>query len=151
MDIQAATEAQKSSPKKILIFFYNPNSKASQRMENSTFGNAQLSNSINANYYPVMFDVTNGNNLTINERTFAPSQTGGLHQYAKFMNITSVPSIVFVDENSLPVTIVNGAVTAKELDPYIKLIAGQDYLKIDSQERWNAEQAKLKTKRKDLD
>ena len=65
------------------------------------------------------------------------------------MNVNAIPSIVFLDEKSNPITILQGALTAKELEPYIPFIANDEYKKIDTREKWENYQKKFKSNIKD--
>ena len=72
-----------------------------------------------------------------------------MHEFTQFMNVNAVPTVVFLDEKSNPITLLQGALTAKELEPYIPFFANNEYLKIKSREEWEAYQKKFKSKIKD--
>ena len=65
------------------------------------------------------------------------------------MNVTTIPTTVFLDEQSMPITILQGNLTAKELEPYIPFIANDDYKKINTREQWENYQKKFRSTIKD--
>ena len=65
------------------------------------------------------------------------------------MNVTTIPTTVFLDEQSMPITILQGALTAKEMEPYIPFIAEDQYKKINTREQWENYQKKFKSTIKD--
>ena len=68
-----------------------------------------------------------------------------MHDFTKFMNVNSVPSIVFLNEQSVPITNINGFLTAKELDPYLRIISSDEYKKFKSRAEWENYQRKMKS------
>lgn len=72
-----------------------------------------------------------------------------MHELTQYMNVNAVPSIVFLDEQSNPITMLQGALTAQELEPYIYFFANDEHLKIKTREEWENYQKKFKSKIKD--
>ena len=68
-----------------------------------------------------------------------------MHGFTKYMNVNAVPSIIFLDEQSMPITILQGALTAKELEPYLPFFANDEYKKIQTREKWENYQKKFKS------
>ena len=64
------------------------------------------------------------------------------------MNVNSIPSIVFLDEVSNPITILNGLLYPKEIEPYISMIATDEFKKIKTRQDWDDYQKKFKSKLK---
>jgi thioredoxin-related protein len=46
------------------------------------------------------------------------------------MNVAAVPSTVFLDESGNPITILQGELSAKELEPYLEFISKDLFKKI---------------------
>lgn len=150
MGLEEAIEAQKTTPKKILISFYDT-SAPSKLTEKNTFGHSVISNYVNENFYPVKFNANEKRDITLFGRTFKNAGTSATskHDFTKFINVNSVPAIVFLDEQSAPITSISGYVSAKELDPYLKIISNNDYKKFKSRGEWETAQTKFKTTIKD--
>jgi thioredoxin-related protein len=155
MTLEDAVEAQKETPKKILIDFYADWCGPCKIMDKNTYGHPVIAEFINKNYYAVKFDAEQKEKLTVFGRTFSNAgfaegkRKNSMHEFTKFMNVNAVPSLVFLDEQSMPITILQGALTANELEPYLLLISADEYKKINSREEWADYQKKFKSSIKD--
>ncbi|SFI63658.1 Thioredoxin-like [Kaistella treverensis] len=155
MTLEEAVEAQRTVPKKILIEFYTDICVTCKKMETETFNHPQIAENLQKNYYLVKFDAESKKNITLFGRKFSnlgtsKSKNGGsLHEFTKFMSVNAVPTTVFLDEQSMPITLLQGAITAKELEPYVTFISTDDYKKISSRDQWESYQKKFKSKIKD--
>ena len=154
MTLDQAIAAQNNLPKKILIDFYTDGCVPCHIMEKQTFSRPEISAYINEHFYPVKFNAETSEELSVYGRNFRnPDFSKGkkknsLHEFTKFMNVSSVPSLVFLDEQAHPITILNGMLTAKELDPYLTLISTNEYQKITKRTQWDDYQKKFKSKLK---
>jgi len=151
MTLDEAMIAQKSQPKKIIIAFYADWCGLCKNMEKKTYNHPEISKIINENFYAVKFNAEDAAELTIFGQTFVNSnivngkEKNSLHDFTKYMNVNTVPATVFLDEKHNPITILQGALTAKELEPYLILMSNDEYKKINTREKWETFHKKFKS------
>ncbi len=151
LTVQEAAAAQKIKPKKVLIYFFDKNCSPCDEMMSSTFNHPQIAQQLNSAYFNVKFDAKSGENFNVRGRNFENSEkresnkNRTMHDFAKYMNVNAVPSIVFLDEQLQTITLLQGEITAAELEPYISFIANDDYKKITTREQWQTYQRKFKS------
>ena len=149
LSIDEAFELQQKQPKKIFINFFSQHLGVCKEMDKKVLEHPIISEYINKYFYPVKFDVEEKKSIKYMGKTFSSAEKGKPHSFTKFMNVSSIPSIIFIDEKNTPITILNGVLKAKELEPYLSLISTDKYLKINSPSEWSEYQRKFKSKIKE--
>ena len=155
MTLGEAMNAQKLIPKKILVNFYTDSCTTCKTMDKGTYSQPAIASYINDNYYPVKFNAEGSEDLEVFNRTFTNSdfaegkKKNSMHDFTKYMNVNAIPSAVFLDEAGNPITILQGALSAKELEPYITFIGNDDLKKVTTRADWENYQKKFKSTIKD--
>ena len=153
--LSQAVEAQKKTPKKIFIDFYTDWCAPCRIMDKNTYGHPVIAAYLNEQYYPVKFNAESPETVKIFGRTYrnenykSGAKKNSMHEFTRYMNVNAVPSAVFLDDNGNPITILQGALSAKELEPYLPFIANDDYKKLKTREEWETFQKKFRSKIKD--
>lgn len=151
MSLEEALSAQKVAPRKIFIDFYAEWCGPCKLMDKTTYGHPLIAKYLNEEYYAVKFDAESREKVTYGGRTFGNpgfepgKRRNSLHEFTRYMNVSAVPTIVFLDEHSMPITILQGAFTAQELEPYLPFMASDGYKKITTREQWENYQRKFKS------
>lgn len=149
MSMTEALDAQKKDPRKILIQVYSGNCGICNEMSKETFGHPVISGYINEHFYPVRFNWESHEKFSILGRSFR--NTGDIpdksskHEFSKYLDVSMVPSVVFLDESCNLITKLQGMFTAKELEPYLSWVVGNAYRKISTKDQWNTYQKKFRS------
>lgn len=156
MSMEQAIAAQKTSPKKVIVDFYTDWNTACKEMDKETFLHPEILKYLNDKFYMVKFNAEGSETVNMYDRVFKNPEfqvkskgKNGMHQFAKFMNINAYPTLIFLDENLQPITNLMGKFTPKELEPYLSMIANNQYKNIKTRDQWENYQKKFKSKIKE--
>ena len=155
MTLAQAIEAQKKEPRKILIDFYADWCSPCKEMEKETYNHPIIAKIINDNFYAVKFESDGNETVNYAGHTFknpdysSKKNKNALHQFTKYMNINMIPTMVFLDEKTDPITSLSGFLKAKEVEPYFTMIASNEYKTIKSRQEWEGYQKKFRSKIKE--
>ncbi|RRQ46731.1 thioredoxin family protein [Chryseobacterium sp. SC28] len=155
MSLAQALEAQKKEPRKILIDFYTDACVPCKEMEKQTYNHPEIARIINERFYAVKFESDGNAPVSYAGHTFTnpnykvSKSKNNLHQFTKYMNINIIPTMVFLDENTDPITSLSGFLKAQEVEPYFTMIATNAYKKIKSRREWEGYQKKFRSKIKE--
>ena len=146
MSMAEALAAQKKNPRKIIIQFYSDNCISCNDMTKKTFSHPVISSYVNAHFYPVKFNWESRERFSILGRNFYnQADTAGkpsTNDFTRYLDVSMVPSIVFLDESCNLITKLQGMLTAKELEPYLPWVVQNVYRKISTKDQWNSYQKK---------
>lgn len=156
MSMDQALEAQKKTPKKIMIKFYTDWCSMCKMMDKNTFSNPVITEYINDNYYAVKFNSEGNENVTFQGKKFnnpdfnpkrKPTYGGGpQHQFVTYFGVKGYPTTVFLDEDQKPLTGLVGYFNPRDMEAYLALFATNEFKKIKTQQEWQSYREKFKHK-----
>lgn len=152
MTMNEALEAQKENPKKIFMDAYTDWCGPCKLLDKKTFGDQNVIDYVNENYYPVKFNAEGTEEITYQDFKYTnPNYQEGRkgrnsqHLLAHALKITGYPTLVFFKENGELIQPVVGYKTPEQLEIYLKMIASDDYLKLTTVEAWEEYQGDFKS------
>ncbi|WP_299767065.1 thioredoxin fold domain-containing protein [uncultured Dokdonia sp.] len=151
MTFDEALEAQAKNPKKIIVDAYTTWCGPCKLLDKNTFGDQQVADFINENYYAVKFNAEGTEEVNYLDNVYTnprhdPNRRGrnSQHEFAQAMKLRGYPSIVFFDEKGNYIQPVVGYKTPRQLEIFLKMIANDDYKDLTTQEKWQAYQDSFK-------
>ena len=143
LSMEEALEKQATSqnPKKIFVDVYTKWCGPCKMLERNTFGNLQVAKYINTHFYPVKFNAEGNEEFTYkgtrftnpNYRTDAKGRNS-THQFTRALKVRGYPTMLFMDEGANMILPISGYYKPSQLEIFLKLIASDDYIKINTQE-----------------
>lgn len=105
MTIDEALAAQKKNPKPIFMDVYTDWCGPCKMLDKNTFGNADVANYINKNYYAVKFNgegntEVNYKGVKYTNPKFDPNRKGrnSIHEFTLFLKVEGYPSMYILDK-----------------------------------------------------
>ncbi len=142
--LEEAVKAQEKEPKKIIMDVYTTWCGPCKLLDKNTFGNNDVANYINKNYYAVKFNAEGNSVVKFKGNTFTnpnynPNSRGrnSPHQLSYYFGISGYPTIVFLDENADPIIAPTvGYKTPQQLELYLKFFKASNYKQESIKESW---------------
>ncbi len=151
MSMNEALVAQKKNPKKILVDAYTTWCGPCKMLDKNTFGNKDVAEYINDNFYAVKFNAEGDETINYKDKTFKnpsydSSRTGrnSVHEFALAMGVNAYPTMVFFDEKGEYLTPIKGYMTPKQIEIFLKIFATNDYKNVQTDEEWKKYQEEFK-------
>ncbi len=134
MTFTEAIEAQKKTPKKILMDVYTSWCGPCKLMDKNTFQNPDVVNYVNQYYYAVKFNGEGNETINFfdqifNNPNYDSNRAGrnATHQLTQFLGISGYPTVVFFSENADPIMPLIGYQKPQQLELFLKMIKQGDY------------------------
>jgi len=151
MTVEEAIAAAAKNPKKIMVDVYTKWCGPCKMMSQNTFTDPTFIEYMNANYYCVKFDAESAEPVQYKGQTYSNPDfdatkqgRNGVHQFARYLNVSAYPTLVFLDENGTYIGPVVGYKLAKDLEIFVKFFANNDYKSVLTQEQWVTYQQNFK-------
>ncbi|WP_026452634.1 thioredoxin family protein [Aequorivita capsosiphonis] len=151
MTMNEALEAQKKEPKKIFMDVYTTWCGPCKMLDKNTFGDKEVIEYVNKNYYAVKFNAEGTENVdyqgfVYTNPNYDAKRKGrnSQHLFAHAMKVTAYPTVVFFKDNGDIIQAVPGYRTPQQLEIFLKMIHSDDYLKVTTAEAWEAYQKDFK-------
>ena len=143
---EEAFEAQKVDPKPIMVDAYTVWCGPCKLLDKNTFGNKDVSDYLNANFYPVKFNAE-GNEVVrfqgkaYDNPSYDPQRAkprNSAHSLTRYLGVSGYPTLVFFDDMGNYITPVVGYLNPSQIEIYLKLVHLKDYESIKSQDDFTA-------------
>lgn len=96
-----------------------------------------IQRSISEGFIPVLYTVDSPQRFTFYGRHFGEKSINPLHDsFIRFMGVSSLPTVMFLDKNWHQITSVMGGVSARDLEPYLAMVSSGQYLGIKNHPDW---------------
>lgn len=101
--LEEAWKANEKDPRKIYVYFHNPQSVAGKIMDSTVFSKPEIVNYLNESYYPVRFIATQQDTLSLGDQQFVNNpQDGPYHQFVlgTLKQKVKFPAALFINEKN---------------------------------------------------
>lgn len=144
VSMEEAQELIKKEPRKIIMDAYTNWCGPCKLLDKNTFGNPDVANYINENYYAVKFNAEGDSTVKFKDNTFSnpnydpakANQRNAQHEFARYLGIRAYPTMVFFDSELNVLAPISGYLKPKQIEIYLKLFHSDDYQKVESKDDW---------------
>lgn len=146
MTMNEALAAQKKVPKKIFVDVYTTWCGPCKMLEKNTFQNKDVVKYINDKFYAVKFNGEGNEEVTYQNTSFKnpnydpakASTRNSPHDFAMAIGISAYPTMVIFNEKGELLFPIRGYYTPTQLEPMLKLMGEDAYLKVKTQAEYDA-------------
>ncbi|MBH45432.1 MAG: thioredoxin family protein [Flavobacteriaceae bacterium] len=135
LTFEAALEAQRENPKKILMDVYTDWCGPCKLMDKKTFQNKDVAAYISEHYYAVKFNAEGKETISFFGNSFTnpnydPNRKGrnATHQFTQFLGVKGYPTVIFISETGDLITPLVGYQNPQQIELYLKMIKQGDYM-----------------------
>lgn len=156
--LEEAVELQKKKPKKIMMDMYTSWCGPCKMLDRNTFKNKDLAAYVNKHYYAVKFNAEGNEVVEFNGKTFSnpkydpakATRRNSGHELARYFNIRSYPTILFLDEKAEFIAPIIGYKKPQQLELYLKMFKKDEHIEMNTQPKFNAYYKKFKPEFSDM-
>ncbi|MDI3526404.1 MAG: hypothetical protein PWR03_587 [Tenuifilum sp.] len=144
--IEEAMTLNKTQPRKIFIDVYTDWCGWCKKMDANTFTNPVIADYLSNKFHAVKLNAEGRKDIVYKGKTYKNKgqNTRSPHEFAIaiLQGRLSYPSIVFMDENNNPITVVPGYLRPEQLEPILEFIVSDAY----KTQKWEDFRAKFVSK-----
>jgi thioredoxin-related protein len=143
LSIEDAVIAQQNKPLPIMIDVYTKWCGPCKMMTSQTFSDKRVASYLNENFYCVKFDAESPDSVFFQGKLYAnpdykPNTPGrnGVHQFARFLNVSAYPTLYFFDEKLKALGPVTGYRTPAQIEIFLRYFSEKTYQTVRTPEEW---------------
>lgn len=145
MTMNEALEAQKKNPKKIFIDVYTNWCGPCKMLDKNTLKNKDVANYINEKFYAVKFNGEGNEEVTYQGNTYTnpqynparASSRNSAHEFTSALGVRAYPTMIIFNEKGELLFPITGYYTPTQLEPMLKLMGEDTYLKVKTQNEYD--------------
>ena len=145
VSLDEALKLQKKEPRKIMMDVYTNWCGPCKMLDRNTFGNKDVIDYVNKNYYAVKFNAEGNSTINFKDNTFGNpnfdptkvNKRNSPHEFTRFLQVSAYPTIVFFDEATNVIAPVRGYQNPQQLELYLKLFKSDKHKDMKTQEDFN--------------
>ena len=152
MSIEEALKKQKEAPKKIFMDVFTKWCGPCKMLDRNTFHDKSVVKYVNEHYYAVKFDAEGPDPINFKGKVYKnPNYVkgkrgrNGVHELTLALGVNAYPTMLFLDEDANLILPAKGYLKPKQLEIYLKLVAQDDYKRLQSKEAWEAYQREFQS------
>ena len=122
IDLNKTIDAAIKQNKNVAVFFYMDNCGYCKRMKNTTFQDETVKKMIKKDFILIAINISQNNNIILfNDKSYSN------HQFAKKLDVTFYPTVLFFDKNASVIYKVRGYRNSEKFQEILKFIQSNSY------------------------